>query len=557
MRTDRRGFLKISAAAGTAATQTAARALAAGASKPTAFTELFLDNALIEASPGAARKLNRPRKHVLNPVVYPENWFEGDYIQPYTTMYDAADKLFKMWARSGSDHSENYLDGNAGYMIYVTSPDGLRWDRPKLGVTALRGRRDHSVIFTSDMVARTVNPEALARFIAPSRPLAPQGKKAFFWSVVKHPDPPSASYSYVALAVVQDHRRGAHIAHSPDGIHWWCEESPFWQTPHDIAGFGDDCLMQLLHDGARRKWIVYRRIIPEFSERMIGSASDRERKPVDRYNRAYAFAESNDLREWTNHRFILAMDPDDPPDTELYQFSCHKFGHLWAGYMSVFHLRDQSIDIQLATSRDGIAFTRVCRGEPFIPSGPPGYCDYMAMACDQSAPVMVDDTVFLYYAALNVRHDSGPRKAGERGGVALATFKRDRFASLETGEPGSGLCRVITKPFAVNHPNLYLNASTWAEGSIRVEALTPDWKPIEGFSEPEATTIRGDALDHPVRWKSNASAGSLVGKTIRLKFHMTRARMYAMTFSDSERKLNPVDAAYRDDLRGDSNTKLI
>ena len=563
MRPNRRSFLKFSGSAGlgfmsarTAPGQNAPAASSTTADKTSAVTELFLDNALIEASPGAARRLSVPRKHVLNPVVRKEHWFEGDFLQPYTTMYDEEEKIFKMWARTGSDYPENYMNGNAAYMTYLTSTDGLSWERPKLGLAEFGGRRDHNIVFTSDMVSHTVTPDAMKRFVR-GNPQRPQGKKAFFWSVVKHPHPPTPAQKYIALAIVQDHRPGAHIVNSPDGIHWSCADVPFWETPHDVAGFGDDCLMQILYDDARKKWVVYRRIIPEFSERLIGNASDRERKPVDRYNRSYAYAESADLRNWTNHRLILTMDPDDPPDTELYQFSCHKIGQTYVGYMSIFHLRDQSIDIQLATSRDGLEFTRVCRGKPFIQSGAPSYYDYMAMACDQSVPVIVNDTVFVYYAAVNVRHDAGSKDAGESGGCALVTFKRDRYASLETGADGSGLCRVSTKPFVVRHPKLYLNAATWSEGSIRVEVLTPDWKPIPGFSESLVLGIRGDALDHPVRWKENVDMRALTGKSIRLKFHMTRARIYAMTFSERERNLNPVGADYRDDLRGDSHTKLI
>ena len=79
--------------------------------------------------------------------------------------------------------------------------------------------------------------------------------------------------------------------------------------------------------------------------------------------------------------------------------------------MSVYHLRHpQPIDIHLATSRDGIHFTRVCRGTPFIPSGPLGYYDYMAMACSQPKPIVVNDTVYIYYAARNSCTSS--RRAG-------------------------------------------------------------------------------------------------------------------------------------------------
>ena len=68
--------------------------------------------------------------------------------------------------------------------------------------------------------------------------MTPQGKKAFFWAVNKHPNPRNASEKFVALAIVQDHRRGAHIVTSPDGIHWSCANAPFWQTPNDVSGKG-------------------------------------------------------------------------------------------------------------------------------------------------------------------------------------------------------------------------------------------------------------------------------------------------------------------------------
>jgi len=523
-------------------------------------TELFLVITLLDVTPGVSRRLHEAKKHMLNPAVRWDRWWEGNSMQSYTMMYDAEYKLSISWSSVGSDWSSAYVDGNAAYMAYLTSTNGVDWDKPSLGVTTLAGRRDHNVVFTSDMVSDTVSPEARKRFVQPSTPMVPQGKKAFFWSVVKHPHPSSPAEKFVALAIVQDHRRGAHIVTSPDGIHWSCAETPFWQTPHDVAGKGDDCLMQILYDHAKQKWVVYRRIIPEFSERMIAVESDVDMKRVERYYRSYAYAESRDLREWTNHRFILSMDPDDPPDTELYQFSCHKFSDIYVGYMSVFHLRPQSIDIQLATSRDGLHFTRVCRGEAFIPSGALGYYDYMAMACDQSEPIVVNGTVYIYYDGGNFRHDADMATSDPailKEGAALATFKRDRFVSLETGESGSGLSRVMTKPFEVGQSKLYLNAATWMKGSIRVEALTPDWRPIPGFTESEALGVQGDALDHPVRWKNNADVSTLLGKKIRLKFSMTRARIYAMTLSNQDRKLNAVEGEYRHDKDGDSAPKLI
>lgn len=547
-RLSRRDFLQITAAAAGAGSifggQAGARAAEAisvaetPGGKGSHVTELFLDDTMIEVTPGVSRRLHQPKKHLLNPVVRCDRWWEGNNMQPYTTMYDKEDKLFKMWARAGSDWRSNRVGGNAAYMVYLTSTDGVQWEKPELGVVDIGGRRDHNIVFASDMIA-----PAKGGFIAPSRPMPPQGKKAFFWSVVKNPQPRNAGEKFVALAIVQDHRRGAHIATSPDGIKWTCGSVPIWQSPNDVSGMGDDCLMNIIHDPARGKWVIYRRTNPEFGEHLIADEGDRERKRLDRYYRTYAYAESDDLRVWKNHRPILSMDPDDPADTELYQFSAHKFGEIYVGYMSVFHLIKESIDVELATSRDGIDFTRVCRGTPFIPSGATGYYDYMAMACTQPEPIVVNDTVYLYYAALNFLHSAGEADldpAVVRCGAALATLKRDRFVSLETGALRSGPSRIVTKPFKVEHPRVYLNAATWAKGSIRAEALTRDWQPIPGFTAADGVDIQGNALDFPVRWKDRADLRQLLGKEIRLKFYMTDARIHALTRSAEDRPLGPV-----------------
>jgi hypothetical protein len=552
MNANRRTFLKLAGAAG-AGLISAGRAAAderAAASSPGAndsVTELFLDNQLIEMSPGVSRRLHPARKHLTNPVVRCNRWCDGNNIQPYTTLYDPEDKLFKMWARTGSDWESAWLDGNAAYMIYLTSRDGVHWEKPELGVTTIAGRRDHNIVFTSDMAATGSEEAAQKSFVEPSQPMRPQGKKAFFWAVNKHPHPRTPEEKFVALAIVQDHRRGAHLVTSPDGIRWTCAGAPFWQTPHDVSGKGDDCLMHMIYDRPKGKWVIYRRIIPQFSERMIANEGDRERAAVDRYYRSYACAESDDLKEWKNHRFILSMDPDDPPDTELYQFGCHRIGSSYVGYMSVFYLREpQVIDVQLATSRDGMHFSRVCRGEAFIPSGGLGYYDCMAMACSQPEPIVVGDTVYVYYTAANFPHsvDSTKSDPGELScGAALATLKRDRFASLETSGVDRGPCRVVTKPFTVRHPKLFLNAATWGQGAIQVEVLARDWQPIAGFTEAEARAVQGDALDHPARWNDNADLGRLVGQEIRLKFCMTDARLYAMTLANEDRPPGAVDAA--------------
>ena len=124
MNTDRRGFLKLAGVAGAglmavgeAAGKDAAAPVASSQAdaKETAFTtELFLDNNMIEVTPGVSRRLHPPKKHLLNPVVRCDRWCEGNNIQPYTTMYDKEDKLFKMWARTGSDWKSRVFGRSCG-----------------------------------------------------------------------------------------------------------------------------------------------------------------------------------------------------------------------------------------------------------------------------------------------------------------------------------------------------------------------------------------------------------------------------------------------------------
>ena len=44
-------------------------------------TELFLDNQILEVTPGVSRRLHQPKKHLLNPVVRCDRWCEGNYIR--------------------------------------------------------------------------------------------------------------------------------------------------------------------------------------------------------------------------------------------------------------------------------------------------------------------------------------------------------------------------------------------------------------------------------------------------------------------------------------------
>ena len=496
-------------------------------------TELFLDDQLIEMAASVVRTIQRPSKHPQNPVIHSDRWWEGNLNLPFATLYDEEEKCFKMWMRSGWDGAgadEKVIDDHHSFTTYLTSSDGVHWEKPELRVVDFGGRRDHNVVYDGDRNEEFGN-------------MARQGRKGFIQNVARHPNPKDENEKYVALAYNMGPRRGVYLGYSPDGIRWQFAEEPFWRTPLDCAPWGDDHQTQLIFDQDRREWVIYRRVIPQESERMIGNAADRDLPRVDRYFRIWARAESNDLRELSNYRTVLSMDADDPPDTELYNLICYKYEKVYIAYLGVSRFRPGAyyLDVELATSRNGVDFTRVCRGKRFIPAGPHGYyknswVDYDVMQGWQEKPIIVDDTVYIYYKGFNRQHGQASSACApyEGAAVGLVTFKRDRFVGLKTGPPGP--CRLVTKPFILEHPKLYLNAATWGEGAIRVEVLTRDWQAIPGFGEAESSEVRGNALAHRVRWTDRADLGELIGKEVRLKFCMKDARIHAITLSTDDLK---------------------
>lgn len=491
-------------------------------------TELLLDDEFIEMTASVTRKIHQPSKHRLNPVLRPEQWWEGHCVMPIATLYDAEEKLFKTWYRTGPlGDPAGLIDGHASYTAYATSPDGVNWDKPLLGAVELAGRRDHNVV----MLSAGLNPHP--RYQS-------QGKKLFIRSVIPHPSPRDESEKYVCMFFDQVNP-GAYLGYSADGIHWRRETQPFWRTLVDAAGWGDDTLMGLIWDSLKGRWVMYRRVNPQESERLVARPGDEDWPAPDRGMRVIAYADSPDIKHWENHRIIMIPDADDPADIEFYGLTCYNYAQVYVGYLWVYHMapEDETIDIQLTTSRDGIHFTRCCRREVFIPNGPHEYYDHEITVGEQHAPIIVNDRVYLFYEACNYKHtqaDSTRPDSVITGG--LCTFNRDRFVSLQTGAPEP--CRVVTKPFVVDYPRLFLNAATWGDGVIQVEVLGRDWRVIDGFTAQEANRIQGNALNHPVRWTSKPDLAPLVGKQVRLKLNMSDARLHALHFDTEERPLKEL-----------------
>ena len=113
-----------------------------------------------------------------------------------------------------------------------------------------------------------------------------------------------------------------------------------------------------------------------------------------------------------------------------------------------------------------------------------------------------------------------------RPAIGVATVPLDRFIFLtpwKSNAPGW----IITKPFVFEGTRLEVNADA-QEGNLTVEVLDELANPWDGFSAAEQLKLEHrDSLRWEPRWQRPADLSRLRGKTIRLKFALERARLYA------------------------------
>jgi hypothetical protein len=123
-------------------------------------------------------------------------------------------------------------------------------------------------------------------------------------------------------------------------------------------------------------------------------------------------------------------------------------------------------------------------------------------------------------------------EGGAHGGDAQRVYYRykqrlDGFVSLDAGaETGTA----TTLPLKFQGSKLVLNIK--ATGWAKVAITDANGKAIGGFGLDDCDEIRGDFIDRTVTWKSGNRIEALQGKTVRLKFQMREAKLYAFEFKN-------------------------
>ncbi|MDE2927824.1 MAG: hypothetical protein OXT71_15625 [Acidobacteriota bacterium] len=90
---------------------------------------------------------------------------------------------------------------------------------------------------------------------------------------------------------------------------------------------------------------------------------------------------------------------------------------------------------------------------------------------------------------------------------------------------------MVTRPIRFQGDRLLLNFSTSAAGSLRVEIQDAAGRPLEGYGLEDCPPTFGDKLEREVRWKQGPDVGGLAGQTVRLRFVLKDADLFAFRFT--------------------------
>jgi hypothetical protein len=329
------------------------------------------------------------------------------------------------------------------------------------------------------------------------------------------------------------------LAYSADGIHW-----TGYNDGESVTGRAADTHNQILWDPIGNRYLLMTR-----SD--LGATGG---LTEDRASRVMVHEKGNDLpgypKAWKTLSTVTVDDPQCKKTSsgvnvlQMEAMTLWTYENVYFSLMRVVTVGQLTgaegrvsvtdndkrpetdvIDFYIGTSRDAVNFdkTWIYARKPLIERGGAGSFD-MAMVMAASEIVTRGDEHWIYYGGMDTRHhDTGSAKS-KGGQIGLAILPLDRFISQSAKDK---LGTITTKPFELQGDKLQVNVEA-PKGRFYVEVLNAEGNPIPGFSVRQAKVFKSvDQLRLHPQWKNNNDLSSLKGKTIRLKFYLENAKLFA------------------------------
>jgi hypothetical protein len=433
--------------------------------------QLFIDDALTERSDGIEYRWGTPQK-TGEVLIKSDRPWESMIAGNYPTVIADGGRV-RLWYEAYD--IDGYARGDySAKLCYAESVGGGPFVKPDLGIVPFDGSSVTNIVFPTDLS------------------WAHHGGTVFV-------DPSAGPEQRYKLYGVGDN--GLRLSVSPDGTHFTRLDPialPITSDTQNVAYWDPDLNRYALflrgHDG------------------MNGAGARNIRR-----------AETGDFIYASEPRVIMSADDKDPPHSDLYNSAASKYPFAASAYfmfVSLFNQVEQTIQVQLAVSRDGTHFSRV--RDPFwLPVGAPGAFDSRLLY--QAPGVVRDgDNLYVYYAGFDYPHDGPPAPIVRAGTVSRARIRLDGFR--EARAAGTGTLTTIPVRFSGGH--LHVNSI----GRVRAALLDMSGQPYPGFSLADSTPATGDATDGEIGFAADLS--TLAGKWVRVQFELSGASLYAFQFRD-------------------------
>jgi len=270
----------------------------------------------------------------------------------------------------------NRADSSRNALCVAYSEDGLNWEKPDLGQgrnVVMRGSgstMDWGVFFPHQVVYDPVDEDEGLRW------------KTVYW------DRPAESSPY-----------GLCLAGSRDGFDW----QPLSDYP-TITGANDGSCLVAVHKPGPCPIVTSNYHLYQQTWKYNPSL------PVDRDNlktihrRISIWAAPHFRGKWVGPIVVLEPDEGDPPDLQFYWLTAFHLKDGFGGFLACHHTTDQTMDLQLVTSKDGWTWERQLSKQPILPLGEPGRFD-CGMVASISGPMRVGEKVYILYLGRAKVHD--------------------------------------------------------------------------------------------------------------------------------------------------------
>jgi len=448
---------------------------------------LFVDDQEIAAQQNLQRRIAPAHKHPHNPILSAEFPWEGESVLPSAMLrYDQERMFYQLWYHG---HRTLSPREELSSFCYATSIDGIHWRKPALNVLSAEDA-EAAAAWESNLLVPWGRPN--------------QGDVTSA-TVLYDPKQPAALRYQLIYVGTGTNTTGLCLATSADGLRW----TPNAENPVNLGGtepLGD--LLYCFPDPHADRVVAYYR--------------------VPRRHRATATLarmESRDLHHWYGQQPVLTTDAADPADAEVIGLTPFRYGELTLGLLWLQQrdhaLGQETVVLQLVSSRDGVTWTRVGDRRPFLAPGKMGSFDAAAIV-HATIPIVHQDELWFYYAGAAAPINGWPPPNYQ---IGLATVALDRFVAMEANaEEGTLTTTAITNSEQID---LLVNATVNPGGYLLVELLDEAGVPIAGFTRAEAIPFTANAVYHPMCWQTQPNLQALGKKRFHLRFILCRASLYA------------------------------